>query len=134
MFNTLEGENFIPPGLADATNTGSPAYNASTASFDGWLAGFLPSFSSADLARAKTLYPAVGSTETIASYNDSYTRAGLVYRDTVLACPAYWMAGAAPRGRYLGEYSISPAKHASDTGWVRFLSPPPPCWNAFYTC
>lgn len=138
MYNTLEGENFIPPGFADAIDTGAPtAYNASTVSFDGWLAGFFPLFSAADLARVKTLYPAAGRTEAMtAGYNDSYTRAGLVYRDTVLACPAYWMAGAARRGRYLGEYSIAPAKHASDTGWVRFflpilLLPPPPQYLPF---
>lgn len=119
MYNTHEGENFIPPGLADATNTGTPPFNSSSASFDGWLAGFLPSFSAADLADVKQLYPAVGSTETIASYNTSYTRAGLIYRDTVLACPAYWTASAAPGGSYLGEYSISPATHGSDTIWVR---------------
>lgn len=119
MYNTHEGENFIPPGLASATDTGSPPFNASTASFDGWLAGYLPSFAPADLDAVRRLYPATGgSTETIASYNDSYTRAGLVYRDSVLACPAYWMAGAAPKGSYLGEYSIAPAKHSSDTEWV----------------
>lgn len=120
MYNTHEGENFAPPGLATKGNN-----NSSAASFDGWLAGFLPSFSPADLARVRALYPAAGSTETIARYNDSYTRAGLIYRDTVLACPAYWMASAAPGTSYLGEYSISPAKHASDTEWVRPTTPSP---------
>lgn len=119
MYNTHEGENFIPPGLANANNTGSPPFNSSIASFDNWLSGYLPGFSQADLDSVKQLYPAVGSTETIAGYNDTYTRAGLIYRDSVLACPGYWMATAAPRGSYLGEYSISPAKHGSDTGWVR---------------
>lgn len=123
MYNTHEGENFIPPGIATTDDN-----NSSAAGFDDWLAGFLPSFSPADLARVRALYPAAGSTETIARYNDSYTRAGLIYRDTVLACPAYWMAGAAPGASYLGEYSISPAKHASDTEWVR---PTPPPFSSF---
>lgn len=123
MYNTHEGENFIPPGLAHASNTGSPPYNSSIASFDNWLSGYLPGFSQGDLEMVKQLYPEVGSTETITSYNTTYTRAGLIYRDSILACPGYWMAGAAPKGSYLGEYSISPAKHGSDTGWVSYLSP-----------
>lgn len=118
MYNTHEGENFIPPGLASAADTGTPPFNASLASFDAWLAGYLPDLSAADLAQVKQHYPPAGSTETIAGYKDTYTRAGLILRDSVLACPAYWLAGAAPKGSYLGEYSISPAKHASDTGWV----------------
>lgn len=123
MYNTHEGENFIPPGLADASNAGSPPYNSSIASFDNWLSGYLPDFSQSDLDKIKQLYPEVGSTETITSYNGTYTRAGLIYRDSVLACPGYWMAGAASKGNYLGEYSISPAKHGSDTGWVCRLRP-----------
>lgn len=118
MYNTHEGENFIPPGLASATNNGTPPFNSSLASFDGWLAGYLPDFSAADLAQLKQLYPPADSTETITSYSDTHTRAGLIYRDSVFACPAYWLAGAAPRGSYLGEYSISPAKHGSDSQWV----------------
>lgn len=118
MYNTHEGENFIPPGLANANDTGTPPFNSSLASFDKWLAGYLPDFSAADLAQVKRHYPELGSTETITSYNDTYTRAGLIFRDSVLACPSYWLAGAAPKGSYLGEYSISPAKHGSDTEWV----------------
>ncbi|ROV99895.1 hypothetical protein VMCG_06244 [Cytospora schulzeri] len=115
MYNTYEGENFIPPGLAHATNSGTPPFNSSAESFDNWLSGYLPGLSRRDLEKVKQLYPEAGSSEAIASYNGSYTRAGLIYRDSVLACPAYWMAGAAPKGSYLGEYSISPAKHGSDT-------------------
>lgn len=118
MYNTHEGENFIPPGLATANDTGTPPFNSSLASFNNWVAGYLPDFSRADLDKVKQLYPEVGSTETITGYNDTYTRAGLIYRDSVLACPGYWLASAAPKGSYLGEYSISPAKHGSDTGWV----------------
>lgn len=115
IYNTHEGENFVPSGLSHASNTGSPPFNSSAESFDNWLSGFMPGLSEADLEEAKTLYPQAGSSEAIASYNGSYTRAALIYRDSVLACPAYWMAGAAPEGGYLGEYSISPAKHGSDT-------------------
>lgn len=115
MYNTHEGENFIPPGLGGANNNGSPPFNSSTASFDNWLRGFLPGFSDRNIARVEELYPEVGSTETISSYNTSYTRAGLIYRDIVLACPTYWTARAAHKKSYVGEYSISPAKHASDT-------------------
>lgn len=118
MYNTHEGENFIPPGLANAQNSGTPPFNSSTASFDGWLAGYLPGLSPDELDEVRSLYPEAGSAEAVPSYNGSYTRAGLIYRDTVLACPAYWLAGAAPEGNYLGEYSISPAKHGSDTIYV----------------
>lgn len=121
MYNTHEGENFIPPGLASATDSGEPPFNSSSASFDGWLRGYLPRFSHCDIDQVKSLYPASGSTET-EMYNTTYTRAGLIYRDTVLACPAYWMAGAAPDGSWLGEYTISPAKHASDTYWWNSIS------------
>jgi carboxylesterase type B len=105
MYNSHEGENFTPGGLG------------SEAAFSAWLAGFLPRFGKCDLAGVKKLYPPSGATETLA-YNTSGVRAGLIYRDVVLACPAYWMAGAAPKGSWLGEYTISPAKHASDTYWV----------------
>ena len=112
-----EGENFIPPGLADATDTGSPPFNSSTASFDSWLRGFLPGFSSRNIERVLELYPPIGSSENIPSYNTTYTQAGLIYRDVVLACPTYWTARAAHKKSYVGEYSISPATHGSDTEW-----------------
>ncbi len=108
VYNTHEGESFLPPaGLASA------------AAFDAWLAAFLPGLSADDLRAVRDLYPAAGSAEALATYSAPTARAGLVYRDLVLACPAYWMAGAAPDGAaWLAEYSISPAKHASDTYWV----------------
>ena len=118
MYNTNEGQNFIPWGLRSAPSTGSPPFNSSEASFDEWLRGFVPGLSVREVEEAKTLYPQSGSSETISSYNDTYTRAGLVYRDVVLACPARWMAGAAPKGSWLGEYAIEPALHASDTIYV----------------
>ncbi|TVY82677.1 Carboxylesterase patB [Lachnellula suecica] len=117
MYNTHEGENFIPPGLANAQNSGSPPFNSSTASFNAWLRGFLPSFSDRNIEQLEALYPATGASEGIASYNTTYTRAGLIYRDVTLACPAYWLARAAHKKSYVGEYMISPAKHASDTEW-----------------
>jgi len=120
MYNLHEGENFIPPGLQNATNTasaGSPPYNSSLASFEAWLHGYLPSMSERNLHRVQQLYPSSGSAEEL-QYNTTYVRAGLIYRDTVLACPAFWMARASHKHAYVGEYTIAPAKHASDTTWV----------------
>jgi carboxylesterase type B len=126
MYNTHEGEDFIPPGLKSSGGEGG--FNSSEASFAAWLRGFLPGFGEADLKGVEELYPPSGSTETLARYTGSYTRAGLLYRDVVLACPAYWMAEAAGDGGYLGEYSMSPSKHASDTSWVSGVSCPF-CWE-----
>ncbi|KAI0482824.1 carboxylesterase [Xylariaceae sp. FL0804] len=119
MYNLHEGENFIPPGLQNATGPGP--FNSSTASFDAWLAGYLPGLDGAQTAALRALYPAAGGigagAEELPHYNDTYTRAGLVFRDSVLACPAYWMAGAAAGRSWLGEYTIPPATHGSDTYW-----------------
>ncbi|KAL3477367.1 Alpha/Beta hydrolase protein [Aspergillus californicus] len=117
VYNTHEGENFIPPGLNYAdTNATTDAFNSSTASFHAWLTGFLPGLSSKEISLLeKKYYPETGETETLDSYNSTYVRAGLVYRDFVLACPAYWLASSASEKGYLAEYTISPAKHASDT-------------------
>lgn len=117
MYNTHEGESFIPPGLGGAASAGDPPFDSSVASFRQWILGYLPGFSSADRLKIQELYPESGTTNT-SPYNDTYTRAGLVYRDSVLACPAYWMTGAAPKASWLGEYTIAPAKHASDVYWV----------------
>ncbi|KAH8589390.1 carboxylesterase [Bisporella sp. PMI_857] len=106
-YNTHEGENFIPPGLANIANTGSPAFNSSLASLRQWATGFLPKFSEQNIDQVLDLYPG----------NVTYTRAGLMYRDAVLTCPAYWTARAAHRRGYISEYTISPAKHASDVDW-----------------
>lgn len=115
MYNTHEGTNFIPQGLENDTTVSG--YNDTEASFDGWLAGYLPTFSAQQLEKVKELYPPVGKTETF-TYNTTYERAGLVFRDSVLACPGYWIAKAARGGGWVGEYSIPPAKHGSDTEWV----------------
>lgn len=114
-YNSHEGENFTPGGLSQAN--GSQGFNSSEAGFEFWLHGFLPRFNSSVLAELKDLYPASGTTETL-TYSSTSTRAGLVYRDAVLACPAYWIAQGAPKDGWVGEYTISPAKHASDTIYV----------------
>ncbi|KAF2625868.1 alpha/beta-hydrolase [Macroventuria anomochaeta] len=111
-YNLHEGENFIPPGLQNA-DTASDGFNSSVSSFDAWLSGSLPGLREKDIAKAKTLYPVSGTAEEI-SYNTTYIRAGLLYRDLVLACPAYWLSRKADKG-WLIDYTISPAKHASDT-------------------
>ncbi|KAI0022170.1 carboxylesterase [Xylariomycetidae sp. FL0641] len=117
MYNAREGESFVPPGFESARDEGDPPFNSSAASFNAWLAGYLPDFSPQDLTDVKALYPPAGRAEGIPAYNDTYTRAGLVYRDSVLACPAYWLAGAGKEGRWLGEYSIEPSQHADDVYW-----------------
>ncbi|KAF2757748.1 hypothetical protein EJ05DRAFT_476959 [Pseudovirgaria hyperparasitica] len=117
-FNQHEGETFVPPGLRTANSTtAGGGYNSSEASFDGWLRGYLPGFTDADIADVKALYPGVGSTDT-AAYGTTYERAGAIYRDSVLSCAGFWVAGAARRAGYLSEYARLPATHADDTKWV----------------
>ncbi|KAJ5677560.1 uncharacterized protein N7477_003193 [Penicillium maclennaniae] len=91
-------------------------YNSSDASLHKWVTGFLPGLSVEEVKDVEEVYyPTDGYTEIITEYNTTYVRAGLIYRDVVLACPAYWMASASKRRGYLGEYTISPATHGSDT-------------------
>lgn len=125
------GENFVPSGLQNATDTGTPPFNSSIASFNVWLAGYLPSFSKSQLDAVRALYPLSGTAETFPAYNTTYERAGLIYRDSVLACPALWTSKAASGSGWMGEYTISPARHGSDTIYVNlppftsfYLSPP----------
>ncbi|KAH8690582.1 carboxylesterase [Talaromyces proteolyticus] len=113
VYNAHEGENFIPPGLQNISTVNE--YNSSLASYDTWLRGFLPRFTEAQLGEVNRLYPAVGSAETIATYNTTYERAQLIYRDLVLACPSYWLSSSAKIQGWLSEYAIPPAKHGSDT-------------------
>lgn len=119
MYNEYEGENFIPPGFHNSYNSGSPAFNSSATSFNHWLHVFLPDFSDEQIEKVEASYPANGAAEVIGDYNTTYVRAQLVYRDLVLACPAYWVARSAHEKGYVGEYAIPPARHGSDTGWVR---------------
>lgn len=116
MYNTHEGKNFIPPGLGE--NDNAEAF----VDFDNWLVGFLPNLTPRRIELVKHYYPPVDSSEMIPSYNTTFDWAQLIYRDLVLACPAYWLSMGAERSGYLGEYSISPAEHASDTIYVCFLS------------
>lgn len=117
-YNLHEGENFTPPGFSNA-NT-SAGFNSSIASFDEWLAGFLPNFEAEDLNGVRRLYPKTGNAEEI-TWNTTYVRAGLVYRDIVLACPAYWLSSTAKEEGWTIEYTISPAKHASDVNYVSLV-------------
>jgi carboxylesterase type B len=130
-YNLHEGENFIPPGFQNA-NTASDGFNSSASSFDKWLSGFLPGLSAKDIAKAKALYPASGTAEEI-SYNTTYIRAGLLYRDLVLACPAYWLSDKAEKG-WVIEYTISPAKHASDTIYVSSANLQMRCNSVLMNC
>ena len=121
MYNLHEGENFVPPGLQNATtNASAPAgagtaFNSSTASFMEWIDGFLPSLTPEQRDELLNVqYPPSGSAENLPYYNTSCVRAGLIYRDAVLACPTYWLASATGQG-YVGEYTIAPATHGSDT-------------------
>lgn len=119
MYNTREGDYFMPPGLRESVSIGAPPFNNTLASMDKWLRGYLPDLNEDDMDAVKHAYPPSGQTERLA-YNDTFTRAGLVYRDSVLACPAFWAAESASEGgtSWIGEYSIPPANHASDTTWV----------------
>jgi carboxylesterase type B len=114
-YNTYEGEYFIPSALQNTTTRNG--YNSSQASFEKYLNGFLPGFTRAELATVMKLYPSIGSSEVIPVYNTTYLRAQLIYRDLVLACPAYWTARAMKTG-YIAEYSIGAANHGDEKKWV----------------
>jgi carboxylesterase type B len=122
MYNLHEGENFIPPGLANnntsfsAPDGSGTSFNSTQASFLKWLSGFLPSITLEQREEVENKYPSRGSTENLLLYNTTFIQAGLIYRDIVLACPAYWLASSTGNG-YVGEYTILPAKHGSDTEW-----------------
>ena len=109
MFNTHEGESFLDSSLRNPS--GSP-YNSTEQGFDGWLAAFLPRFSAAQLQSVKDLYPSAGQTDT-SNWNTTWERAGYVYRDSVISCPAYWLASRAQGAGWLEEYTNAPALHVS---------------------
>ncbi|KAL0259443.1 hypothetical protein SLS55_005180 [Diplodia seriata] len=104
-FNTHEGENFVPGGLGQQISD-PYGFNNSEAGFDFWLRGYLPRFSATQVAEVKRLYPASGDAEE-AVWNSTVVRAGMVFRDSVLACPGLWLAEAAGEKGYLSEYTIS---------------------------
>ncbi|CAG8975870.1 hypothetical protein HYALB_00011120 [Hymenoscyphus albidus] len=120
MYNTLEGAHprFIlcsaqrlTEGLGESF---IPPFNTTT-TLSSWLTSYLPTLSPTTHHHLLTLYPANGTTETVPSYTTLTTRAGLVLRDSTLTCPAYWLALSSKTSSYVGEYTIAPAKHASDT-------------------
>ncbi|KAF7594522.1 hypothetical protein BBP40_008969 [Aspergillus hancockii] len=122
LYNSHEGENFVPTGFRSQATT--DGYNSSSTSFYQWLTGFVPGLSPKQIQLIESeYYPPTGKTETIDPYNSTYVRAGLIYRDVVLTCPAYWLALAAKRAGYVGEYTISPAQHASDTIYWNRVNP-----------
>ncbi|KAF2401153.1 carboxylesteras-like protein [Trichodelitschia bisporula] len=109
MYNAHEGENFTPGSLKKGD-------------FEQWLRGFLPGFDARRLTHLEQLYPPNGDAGSF-SYADPWERAGSMYRDLVLACPALWLGRGARKGGYVGEYAISPAKHASDVGFWNTVNP-----------
>ncbi|KAL7272292.1 hypothetical protein RUND412_004909 [Rhizina undulata] len=109
VFNRFEGSTFVSSGLNTA------AVDSTTEEgFRNWLQGFLPKLTDEELDEIEVQYPTVGGTDEYTTVQD---RAGFIYRDLVLACPAYWLATSAKKIGYMGEYTISPAKHASDVGY-----------------
>jgi carboxylesterase type B len=107
LSNTHEGEGFVSTDLLLDNSTS--ALNSTAAGFQYWLRGYLPHFTADELKEVANLYPPSGSTETFA-YNTTYGRAGLIYRDTVLTCPGYWLASHAKKG-WQSEYTVPPALH-----------------------
>ncbi|KAF4910844.1 Carboxylesterase patB [Colletotrichum fructicola] len=116
VYTTNDAKKFIPTGLGMVSGDASSLFNSSDASFDQWLKGFLPGLSSKDRQQVKTHYPPDGSTETI-SYSNNFDRASLIYRDSILACPALWISASATNEGWLTEYAVSPAGHAQDGWW-----------------
>lgn len=116
IYTTYDGEHFVPTSLRSDVDSGTPPFNSSEASFNKWLRGFLPGFSELQLSMLKDLYPESGSTG-LATYKTSFARAGLIYRDLVLACPALWFASSSKKGQWLGQYTVLPAEHGGDGWW-----------------
>ncbi|RPA97604.1 carboxylesterase [Choiromyces venosus 120613-1] len=118
VYNRFEGSTFVSSALNSTTSSGSSgtgAFNSTDERFRYWLKGFLPRLSERELAGVERMYPkAVGNGGLL--YTTQQDRAGYIYRDLILACPAYWIAAGSKNG-YIGEYTISPAKHASDVGY-----------------
>ncbi|CAK7225478.1 hypothetical protein SCUCBS95973_005878 [Sporothrix curviconia] len=123
-YNTHEGENLVPPWLFRKKDDASNGDDEKE--FHVWLARYLPDLAADDVAQIDKLYPSAGDIvyqgdEAYAAYSagSPFGRAGLVYRDVTLSCPAYWMTGLARSNAsgWMAEYSIAPAKHAGDTYW-----------------
>ncbi|CAK7214911.1 hypothetical protein SBRCBS47491_002311 [Sporothrix bragantina] len=123
-YNTHEGENFVPTWLFPKNSNSSDSDDDNE--FQTWLVRYLPDLTADDVAQVNRLYPSTGDVvgkgdESYAAYStgNPFGRAGLVYRDVTLSCPAYWMTGLTKKNSssWMAEYSIAPAKHASDTYW-----------------
>lgn len=98
VYNTYEGTTFIPGYVSTENKTRE------------WVKGFLPNFDETALQKVEDVYPPSANVS-------ARDRAGFIYRDVVLSCPAFWLAAGAKSG-WIGEYQISPARHASDVGYV----------------
>ena len=127
MYNLHEGENFVPPGLKNATTDASApagsgtAFNSSAASFFEWVNGLLPGLTAAQREELVTRqYPPSGTAENLPNgYNTAYIRAGLIYRDVVLACPAL-LAGQSRGSFHLGrKRSTGSRKRRRNGSWRR---------------
>ncbi|KAH8154968.1 uncharacterized protein LAJ45_01501 [Morchella importuna] len=119
MYNRFEGSTFVSSALNKAASTGTSgtaAWNSTEEGFRFWLDGFLPGLKEQHVTEVKALYPPA-TTNGSTVYTTQQDRAGYVYRDVVLACPGYWISTASKKAGYVGEYTISPAKHASDVGY-----------------
>jgi len=114
-----EGGNFTPASLNNATSDENNAFNSTDEGFQFWLQGFLPKLSEHLLDEVKELYPRENETK---EYNNVQDRAGFIYRDTILACPDLWLTEVANVG-FLGEYTIPPARHGSDTPYWSSVNP-----------
>lgn len=106
MFNTMEGDTFVTSDLK--SSSGTFYINSTEAGFD---AGFLPRFpgpplSVAKLQAVKNLYAVSGKIHT-SVYSTTYDRAGYVYRDTVLSCPALLAPAATEAGWLEGVHCLS---------------------------
>lgn len=117
-YNIHEGENFVPTWLFPKRAKNATA-DDDEKQFHTWLVRYLPDLTVDDVSEIGRLYPETGDVEgddgkTYLAYTSGnpFGRAGLVYRDVTLACPAYWMTGLSSNDTvsWLAEYSISPAK------------------------
>ncbi|KAF3769304.1 alpha/beta-hydrolase [Cryphonectria parasitica EP155] len=131
LFNANEGESFVDPslllddsldGIGDGADgglgTGPLPYNGTAAGFDAWLADLLPRLNATQTTAVKQLYPAEGTTDVAGwSWNTTFGRASYLYRDLVLACPAYWIASTAPGTGYLAQWTVPPANHVTPFVW-----------------
>lgn len=94
MYNTLEGkiqfllESSVPKLTEALGESFIPVFSTST-TLTSWLKSYLPDLKPSNQKRLLALYPANGTTETLTSFPTVATRAGIIFRDSVLTCPAY---------------------------------------------